>query len=348
MKKVDYLIVGQGIAGTLLAWELKKSGQSIFVLNKETENTSSNKAGGLYNPITGRKMVKTWLADEIFPTLETYYADLEKELGASFLFPKAIYRPFFSIEEQNDWQGKASADEFSRYIKSLNHSSLGIDGVEDPFGGLELQMSGSVDLPILIQQARKHFRSRGEYAAEVFEYEQLELLEAGVRYKNFEANRVVFCEGPDATSNPLTNHLPFKPVKGELLKIRTALSGEQIVNRGVFILPKEGFFKVGSTYDHARLDHEPTEAGRKNITERLAKIYKNDFEVVDHTAGVRPATFDRRPFVGMLGSHQQIGVFNGFGTKGVSLVPFFATQFVNYLLGKGELYPEVDLRRVEK
>ena len=82
MEKVDYLIVGQGIAGSLLAYELEQAGRRVLVLNEEKENTSSNKAAGIYNPITGRKLVKTWLADELFPGLEGYYLGLEQTLGA--------------------------------------------------------------------------------------------------------------------------------------------------------------------------------------------------------------------------------------------------------------------------
>jgi glycine/D-amino acid oxidase-like deaminating enzyme len=103
---------------------------------------------------------------------------------------------------------------------------------------------------------------------------------------------------------------------------------------------------VGSTYDHSVLNYEPSLAGQKNIQERLKKLYHNSYEIVNHTAGVRPATFDRKPFIGLSGSYQNIGIFNGFGTKGVSLIPFFATQYVNYLLSKGDLNPEVDLKRV--
>lgn len=347
MKKVDYLIVGQGIAGSVLALELLKADKEIFIINRETENTSSNKAGGLYNPITGRNMVKTWLADELFSGLEQYYQSLETLLEANFLFPKPIYRPFFSFEEQNDWQGRAPNTDYAMFVKQIHSNSLNVSGVEDTFGGLELNVCGSVDLPILVGASRKYFINKGVYLSEVFDYDAMEESGKGYIYKDFFAKRVIFCEGPEAIKNPYTKHLPFKPVKGELIDIKTDLPTNRILNRSVFMLPKNGIFRVGSTYDHSSLDYEPTEAGKKNIEARLGKLYRNDYQVVGQSAGVRPATFDRRPFIGFLSRHKNIGVFNGFGTKGVSLVPFFATQYVNYLLGKGDLYPDVDLKRVD-
>ena len=94
----DFLIIGQGIAGSLLAYELLQKNQSLDILNIDSNQSSSKVAAGLYNPITGRKMVKTWNCDDIFPGLEKYYQSLEETLGVRFLHPIGIYRPFFSAQ----------------------------------------------------------------------------------------------------------------------------------------------------------------------------------------------------------------------------------------------------------
>ncbi|WP_421873246.1 NAD(P)/FAD-dependent oxidoreductase [Marinoscillum sp.] len=346
MKKVNYLIVGQGIAGSLLAVELIRAGRDVHVINHETENTSSNKAAGIYNPITGRQMVKTWLADSLFPILEPYYQQLEREVDLKFLYPKSIYRPFYSHEELNDWEGKAAELAYQPYIKEILTKASGIKGVRDEFGGLLLNYSGYVNLPDMIRGIRHVLEDKGNYTNELFDHSQLKLAD-GAHYKNIKADYVIFCDGPMVTDNPLWNYLPFKPVKGEILEIDTTLPEDMIVNRGVFVLPKNGHFSVGSTYDHDHLDYVPSEKGIKNLQDRLHKLYQKEYTIVSKSAGVRPATYDRRPFIGQHTDHPQVGIFNGFGTKGVSLVPFFAGQYVNYLERSGELLPEVDVRRVK-
>ena len=188
----------------------------------------------------------------------------------------------------------------------------------------------------------------GCYKNETFDYKNFEELEANIRYKDIEATKVVFCEGPDVLSNPYFKELPFKLVKGEVLDVQIELSTERIVNRSVFMLPRHGLFKVGSTYDHSVLNHEPTARGKKDICDRMGKIYAGKYEVVGHKAGIRPATYDRRPLIGLTGKYGSVGIFNGFGAKGVSLVPFFATQYVNYLLRKSELHEGVSLNRLTK
>ena len=69
------------------------------------------------------------------------------------------------------------------------------------------------------------------------------------------------------------------------------------------------------------------------------------FEVVAHHAAIRPTVKDRRPFIGQHPQFPVLGIFNGFGTKGASLVPFFAEQFVDNLLNGKPLEKEVDIRR---
>ena len=54
-KIFDYIIVGQGIAGTNLAFQLIDSGKSIMVIDQVNLNSSSRVATGIINPVTGRK-----------------------------------------------------------------------------------------------------------------------------------------------------------------------------------------------------------------------------------------------------------------------------------------------------
>ena len=64
---VDYLIVGQGIAGTVLSYTLLEKGKTALVIDKNQAQTSSKVATGICNPITGRRWAKTWQGDKLFP-----------------------------------------------------------------------------------------------------------------------------------------------------------------------------------------------------------------------------------------------------------------------------------------
>jgi glycine/D-amino acid oxidase-like deaminating enzyme len=344
--KYDFIIVGQGIAGTVLSDHLMSAGLEVLVIDNSELSNSSRVAGGLYNPITGRKMVKTWRADDLFNYLQSYYTKLEEKLEAAFLNDKAIYRPFFSFEELNEWMGKSIEPEYASYIKEVfGHSEYG-NHVNDEYGGLLLNRCGYLDTVTLLDTYRKHLDVLSRLKKEAFDFNELNLTAEGVDYKGDSARRIIFADGQLLRNNSFFNWLPLKPVKGELLYVRVEEPIDVIYNRGVFVIPiGDGICKVGSTYDHNNLNSVTTKEAKLELTKRLKDLVNFKFEVVDQKAGVRPATKDRKPFIGIHPAHDQIGIFNGFGTKGVSLVPYFANQFVGTLTKGAELDPEVNIRR---
>jgi len=339
------LVIGQGIAGSLLAWRLLEAGQSVMVIDDAQPGSSSKVAAGLYNPITGRQMVKTWMADELFPTLPQFYDDLEESLKTKFHYLLPIYRPFHSVEEQNDWQSKAANSEYEIYINKLLTDSLGLDHLTDDYGGIKLNFSGFIDLPEMLESFRAYFRSKNMLIEKAFEYSKLDIGELGCKYENFTSDRIIFCEGIDVSLNPFWSHLKFKPVKGEILNIKCDLPQNLIVNRGVFIIPRNGYFRVGSTYEHKVLDSQPTKRAKEYLEQKFLLNYKGKYEIVGHLAGIRPATFDRKPFIGFHKKYKNVGIFNGFGTKGVSLAPYFSKMMIEHLINNSEILNEVDANR---
>ncbi|MBP6403894.1 MAG: FAD-binding oxidoreductase, partial [Bacteroidia bacterium] len=83
----------------------------------------------------------------------------------------------------------------------------------------------------------------------------------------------------------------------------------------------------------------------QKLTEQLDEILKVPYRVISQKAGVRPTVKDRRPLLGLHPQHPGVYVFNGLGTKGVSLGPFFASHFVNYLEDETDLSEEVNVQR---
>ena len=67
--------------------------------------------------------------------------------------------------------------------------------------------------------------------------------------------------------------------------------------------------------------------------------------ITGHSAGVRPATTDRHPFIGSDSKHPAVMIFNGFGAKGALLIPWYAKQFASHLVNGEPLDPAADIRR---
>ena len=60
---------------------------------------------------------------------------------------------------------------------------------------------------------------------------------------------------------------------------------------------------------------------------------------------IRPTVADKRPLLGLHPTLPQLAIFNGLGTKGASLGPYFAEQMTNFLLDKQDLEHEANISR---
>jgi len=344
-EQIDYIIVGAGLAGVTLATHLHNAGKRVLMFSGTQKNVSSYVAAGLYNPVTGRKMVKTWKADQLFPYLEDYYRNCEELSRKKFLHLNAIYRPFVDVEEQNEWMGKSTETGYSDFIQKV-YTQPTTSQVNDPYGGLLLNLAGYLDIPEYIEGMMAFLSRNHTIVNDDFKYNKLVQGEDSVYYGAYQAKEIIFCEGIGLNNNPYFDWLPLRPVKGEILYIKSEFEPDYILNRGVFVLPiGDGVYKVGSTYDHHDQTLEPTEKAKNQILEKLDLIFNEKYEIVDHIAGIRPATKDRRPFVGIHPKHETIGVFNGLGTKGVSLAPYWAQHLVQFLEHNEKLSDEVNISR---
>ena len=348
---VNTIIVGAGLSGTLLAYALKSKGEQVLVVNTTNAPSASSVAAGLYNPVTGRKMVKTWHADVLFPELDSTYRRLEQLTGELFMHHMPIYRPFLNPEEQNEWSEKGTSPAFHDFVDEVATAAFYPDLVNDPFGGLVLKQSGYLDIPALLRSMHRWLQENNLLVHDKFDFSALNLYNQSVKWKGVHAEKVICCEGFGVQHNPYFNWLPFSPVKGELMVIKPDYDWYKqgvklIFNRGLFIIPiGDGNYRVGSTYEHKELNHEITAEGKLKLKKKLSQLLNVNYRVVEQRAGVRPATRDRKPIIGQHPSHPQLLVFNGMGSKGASLVPFFAHHFANCLHANQPLLNEVDVER---
>lgn len=328
----DFLIVGHGLAGAVLSQLLLEKGHSLQVMDQPQDNHSSSVAAGLYNPVTGRNMVKTWKASELFSVIEPLYSELEEKLDASFLRPIGIYRPFVSIAEQNDWDVKQSDAQHKNLISSVSKVPYQDYPLTDPHGGIHLSPAGYLKIPVFLDASKAKLLESESYNESAFDEGKLVIEDGQVKYAGLAYRNIIFCNGIRAKESALFGWLPFQAVKGEVLEAKSDQKIDTILNRGVFILPTDkGNLRIGSNYQNHFDDLLPSEKGRNEILEKLAKLSPKEVEITDSVAGVRPATKDRRPIIGKHPEYGHIYMFNGFGSKGVSLVPFFAQRFVEYL-----------------
>ena len=108
MLKSDILVVGRGLAGTLLTYFLKEQGFSVTLAGAGDRNSSSRIAAGIIHPVTGRRIVKSWMADVFIPFAEATYARCETLTGTEFYSRKEIIELVKEPGEMNEWVSRSS------------------------------------------------------------------------------------------------------------------------------------------------------------------------------------------------------------------------------------------------
>lgn len=341
---IDYIIVGQGLAGSAMAIQLLKLGKRILVIDQPQHNTSSRIAAGLFNPITGRRVVKTWMADVLFPYLHDHYCHAESLTGERFFHPMRLYRPFGNVAEQNEWMGRSEDSEFGPYIEEIFTRSA-YPHIADEFGGLRLKHCGYVNTLAYIGAVRRLVEENGIFLAEKVEQKALRIESDSVKYKNFEAHNIVICTG--AQTFPWFDWVPIRALKGETLCVESSYNEELIINRGVYMVPgkREGEWRIGATYDLDRINPGITELARVELAEKMKELVTFPFNIVGQDWGIRPTTKDRRPILGRHPDLKCLYIFNGMGTKGVSLTPFLSEMLTRFIENGDPINKEVDIER---
>lgn len=346
----DYIIVGQGIGGTLLSWFLKQRGKSYYIIDNNHNGAASKIAAGIINPITGRKYVISWRIDDFLAFANQTYSEISKYLSCQIANPKTIYRSLNSIMDENTWEARkldpvagkyiveeASTEEFEGKVNGIN--SFGV-----------LKGSIQVKIPEIIAKFKSIFEEEGLIHYEKFDYNQLEISEDRVSYKNVSAKQIIFAEGYQSQHNPFFSYLPFEPAKGDVLIIRIEGNPfESILKHKTFIAPiDDNHYWVGSDYRWTFKSNRPNPLKKEEIIEKLDEILNVPYEIVSHLAGVRPCVSGRRPFLGKHHREPRISIFNGLGTKGASLGPYWANHMIEHLENDSELDEAVNIIRFDK
>lgn len=350
------LIVGQGLAGTALSWALRARGVSVYVtddFNTEAWHRSapqtgpvpsSNIAAGIVNPITGKRYAQSWRFDDFFPIARQFYAEAESFFNIKIWYDLPILRLLPDTEAENDWAMRCAKPGFSSYMEGGAGAGTWSDLLLPGFRFGQIKQAARVDFLPFLQAYRRHAREAGFF-----------LPEAGRRSPEWllqDHDYVIYCEGAGGASNPLFADLNWQVSKGEALLIRlatTLAAPLSMLKQKIMAVPlSESLLWCGATsewhFDHAL----PSEQGRQFIEEGLDEMLSVPYEVVGHYAAVRPTVKDRRPLLGCLPSQPRIGIFNGLGTKGGLLAPYWALQMVDYLLDGKAMDPEVDIQRCHR
>jgi glycine oxidase len=345
MKRVDYIIVGCGLASVAFCEQLRAHNKTHIVFDDRSQK-SSIVAAGLYNPVILKRFSEVWKAKMQLELALQLYAKIEKDLNIKIDYKLRILRRFTSIQEQNKWftaSDKPSLEAFlsTQLVKNTNSQ------IDAPFGFGEVLHAGRLDTETLITNYRQFLKQNGFLQPMTFQHDKIKFEVDSIQYDNFQSKHIVFAEGFGVKQNPFFNDIPLTGSKGEILTIKAPdLNIDYAIKSSVFVIPLgNDLYNVGSTYNNEDKTQEPTDIAKEELILKLKTFIKCDFEVVSHVAGIRPTVKDRRPLVGRHSEHKNLYVLSGLGTRGVMIAPYVANQLFRCIENNDVLDPEIDVNR---
>ena len=377
-KQIDFLIIGQGLAGSMLAFELINRGHTVMVLDNSHYGSSSYVAAGIINPITGHRLNLTTGFVDFFQRANAFYKDLEEVFSQEFIR---------SVEQVRLIKNKGQASYFDKRMQEpcyqdFLHTSDQQQLFSKPeYGCASIKQTSVVDTKSLLKEIQTWLKQQSAYQQIKIDYSRIDITDSGVGYSdicdasinnsdlnkielnnldfnNFDTNNsenhgrheinlnakyLIFCEGYQAINNPWLKHLPFKLAKGEILSVKPNSIKQAMLSWGSWLVPtNDGAFKLGANYDWNSTELEKTESVKQKLLDSLAShtnIKKPD--LVNHEVGVRPTTIDRQAFVGPIKALKNTYCFNGFGSKGCLTIPTHVDLLCDHILNGSPLPEEL-------
>jgi glycine oxidase len=347
----DVAVLGGGVIGLSIAWILAREGVSVALVDPAAGKGASWAAAGMLAPVT-----------EVHPGEEEL---LKLNLAAAARYPEFVaaveeasgtdvgYRRAGTVIVARDSDDNAALEDVFRYQVGLGLEVERLSGREvrhlEPAlsprtrGGIHVPGDHQIDNRALVSallQACKRaevafVRRRARGIRPSGESIHVELEDGGA----VDAGRAVLAAGAaTATIEGLERAaLPaVRPVKGQLLHLRGPEPSVRGNVRGldVYLVGRaDGRVVVGATVEEQGFDLRTTAGAVHDLLRAAYELVPGitELELVETTAGSRPATADNAPLIGRT-SWDPVYVATGHFRNGVLLAPVTADAIARLVL----------------
>lgn len=347
--RLDTLVIGQGLTGSLLAYQLHARGQTVRVVEPGPPRGASWAAAGIVSPFTGPRYQEPDHLLALLDACESLYGTLERELGVSLFHRRPVWRVIQDTAEYERITRRHAA-----YPMILPSAPLQAEevpaGMSAPLGAIPMSGGGLVDVDQLLASLHEWLTARDCLIECRLQHGDLERPGSGpLRWKGYRVDAIIFCEGASAFTNPWWQHLPWRHSRGETLTVvadDSAALPDAIVTGGKSLAPLGGGrYRLGATYDRGGHAGDPTEAARRELLAAAEGLLTRPpaFRVLDQRAGLRPGSYPGPPFTGPHPLDGRIGIVNGFGSRGTLLAPWYTGRVADWLVHGCDLPAAADV-----
>ena len=328
-------VVGAGAVGLTVAWRAARSGWSVMLHDPTPARGASWVAGGMLAPLT-----EGWPGEDA--SLDLGIASMARwpamaaDLGCSLLTRGTIVVGADSADagELDVLAGWLAAR--GREVARLSRRDL--RRAEPSLGtglraALEVPGDWSIDNRALLAALLAAVADAGVKTT-------TRAVDGPEGLASLDADQVVVCAG--AATAALLPALPVRPVKGEILRLRTrpgVLAAPQhtvravIHGRHAYLVPRPDGVVLGATQLEVGHDTAVTVGGVRDLIADGEVMLPSiaEYALVSAEAGLRPGTPDNVPLIGRVDARTVVA--SGHGRNGLLLAPLTADAVLAELAG---------------
>ena len=333
----DYIVIGQGLAGSILAYRLIERGRNVLVIDNQHHGSSSKVAAGIINPITGNRLITNVLFKQQREISLDLYSELESLFTQKLVTELKQFRLLRSAEQTEFWDKRKVHSSYQDFVGE-SFATLG-PFVDNDFEIVEIHKTLRIHTLELLSGFKKWFSDRHSYLAKKIDYRAIHISQNKVKIDSLESKNIIFCEGYQVIHNPWWNHLPFKLSKGEILKIQVDKPIDSMLNWRQWLVPDSNNGKellLGTNYEWGDFlvedSLQTSEVAKDYLLMSLEKNTNLKAKILEQQAGIRPTPTHRYPYMGSHKKLTNVFCFNGFGSKGCLTIPYYSELLANYLI----------------
>ncbi|NLU83161.1 glycine oxidase ThiO [Rhodococcus sp. HNM0569] len=329
-------VVGGGVIGLSIAWRAARSGRRVRLFDPAIASGASWVAGGMLAPLSEGWPGEDALLDLGSASLDRwpdFGGELEKLTGSTLFTSHGSLTVALDSADAEDLRTIAEfVSGRGRDLRVLTRAE--VRALEPSLGprirlGLLAPDEFAVDNRALVDALRTAAVDVGvEFVAEHV-----------TDVAAVPADQVVVAAG--STASALLPDVPVRPVKGEILRLRTRPGVTPAPGRTVrgtvhgrpsYLVPRGDGIVVGATQYDAP-DTQVTVAGVRDLIADAEELMPaiGEYELYEASAGLRPMSPDNLPLVGRVDERTVVAV--GHGRNGILLTPVTADAVLAVLDG---------------
>ncbi|MBI2786049.1 MAG: bifunctional tRNA (5-methylaminomethyl-2-thiouridine)(34)-methyltransferase MnmD/FAD-dependent 5-carboxymethylaminomethyl-2-thiouridine(34) oxidoreductase MnmC [Legionella longbeachae] len=373
--KKSAVIIGAGLAGCFTAYSLAQRGWKVKLIDELNDVGSAGSAN--------QQAV-------LFPKLSAYHSPLTQFMLSAFLYAARTYQFILNKADLGELNGslllaynKKEQTAQSNLSAWLNHypelgSLVDAQGASE-LSGLSLQqsalfipLSGWINSPALCKFLidREGISVETNCAVDQLIFDKKWIV------NNLETEVLILANGYQVNSFRETQHLPVKPIRGQMTAISATQQSIQLkvplCSEGHVLPAVHGIHQLGATYElKTALAEIKDQDDQLNLTklEQIAPDILWSKTVKNHWAGIRTTTPDYLPLVGKIADAKKfISLFSlletnakrwiaqpgpyypglyvctGFGSRGLTTIPLSAEYLASLINNEMGILPR-DLQR---